>query len=65
MDGGQDGDDHAYLIVYNDSEAYIVDIPPGVYEEGGGYNWQKKPDVTIQASDVIIEPINRKDLDID
>lgn len=65
IDGGQDGDDHAYLIVYNDSEAYIVDIPPGVYEEGGGYNWQKKPDVTIQASDVIIEPINRKDLDID
>ena len=63
MDGGQDGDDHAYLIVYNDVEAYIVDIPPEVYEEGGGYNWQKKPNVTINAEDVGIEPIKRSDLD--
>lgn len=64
MDGGQDGDDHAYLIVYNDVEAYIVDIPPGVYEEGGGYNWQKKSNVIITASDVIIESIKRSDLDL-
>jgi hypothetical protein len=64
MDGGQDGDDHAYLIVYNDIEAYIVDIPPGVYEEGSGYNWQKKPNVIITAEDVAIEPIKRSDLDL-
>jgi len=31
MDGGQEGDDHAYCIAYNDEEAYLVDIPCGIY----------------------------------
>lgn len=35
--GGQDGDDHAFPIFYDDREAFAVDIPPGVYETGGGY----------------------------
>ncbi len=60
-DGGQDGDDHAYLVAYSQTEAYGVDIPPGVYETGGGYNWKKIPDVVIDASDVIIFPLNRAD----
>lgn len=63
-DGGQDGDDHAYLIVYNSTEAYEVDIPPGVYETGGGMNWRKIPDVVISANNVFIGPINRSDLEI-
>jgi hypothetical protein len=61
-EGGHDGDDHAYAIVYNDSEAVVVDIPPDVYETGGGYSWKKRPDVRIDASDVVIHPINRSDL---
>ena len=60
-EGGQDGDDHAYVIAYNQTEAYSVDIPPGVYETGGGYNWTKIPDVVIDASNVSIYPMNRAD----
>ncbi len=63
MDGGHDGDDHAYLIAYNDTEACVVDIPPGVYERGGGYNWRKIPGVQITEDDVVIEQINRGDID--
>lgn len=53
-EGGQDGDDHAWTIVYNRSESYGVDIPPHVYETGGGYCWKKIPGVVIQVNDVVI-----------
>jgi hypothetical protein len=51
-DGGHDGDDHAWTIVYNNAESYGVDIPPHVYETGGGYCWKKIPGVTIQPNHV-------------
>jgi hypothetical protein len=63
IDGGQDGDDHAFLIAYNDTEAYEVDIPPGVYEYGSGYSWTKKRDVTITADDVYIGKVDQDILD--
>jgi len=47
-EGGQDGDDHSWLIVTAAGEAYGVDISPGVYETGGGYSWKKRKDVTIR-----------------
>lgn len=56
-DGGWEGDDHAYLIVNRGAERYAVDIPPGVYERGGGYSWTKIESVTIEADDVIVEKI--------
>jgi hypothetical protein len=56
-EGGQPGDDHAYLIVYDPKEAFIVDIPPDVYETGGGYNWKKKKKVHVSPDDVVIEEI--------
>src|SRR5437868_6732875 len=31
-EGGQAGDDHAWVVVYNQVEAYGIDIPPNVYE---------------------------------
>ena len=34
MDGGQDGDDHAYPIAYRNGAAFAIDIPPDVYETG-------------------------------
>jgi len=61
-DGGQDGDDHAYVIAYNDLEAFEIDIPPGVYERGSGYSWRKVPDVIFEPDHVIINPIRRQDL---
>lgn len=58
-DGGADGDDHAFPVVYDRDHAFAVDIPPYVYETGGGYRWKKNPDVTIRPEDVEIEPLNR------
>jgi len=63
-DGGQDGDDHAFLIVYNDQESYAVDIPPGVYETGGGYSWKKIENAVVTADDIMIEKVDR-DLVVD
>lgn len=54
-DGGWEGDDHAYLIVEKGRESYVVDIPPGVYETGGGYSWTKRRGVVFEPSDVVIE----------
>lgn len=59
-EGGQDGNDHSWLIVYNDNEAYEVDIPPGVYETGEGYSWKKIEGAKIRQEDVIIEPVPRE-----
>ena len=57
-DGGQDGDDHAWVIAFNDAEAYGVDIPPGVYESGGGYSWTLHENVKFQPTDVQIWEID-------
>ncbi len=62
VDGGHDGDDHAWNIVYDDHDAYGVDIHPSVYEQGGGYNWKKIPEVTIRPDDVDIFPLRREDV---
>ena len=59
MDGGQDGDDHAYPIIYNDEKAFIIDIPNYIYEIGGGYSWRKIPNVILKENDVVIEEIDR------
>jgi len=64
-EGGHDGDDHAYLIAYDDEEAFVVDIPPGTYETGGGYRWRKRPNVRLQEDDVVVERINRSDIEPD
>lgn len=62
VDGGQEGDDHAFLYAYDDTEAYEVDIPPQIYERGGGCSWKKIPDVEFEAGDVSITRVNRRDV---
>ena len=62
VDGGHDGDDHMWLIVVSGSEAVGVDIPPGVYETGGGYSWKKIDDAKIESADVAIWKIDRRDV---
>lgn len=54
-DGGQDGDDHAFLLVGRDGEVFVVDVPPEVYEVGGGYVWRKIPGARIEEADVVVE----------
>jgi len=55
-EGGQDGDDHAYLVVHDSSSGYVVDIPYYLYERGGGYNWKKIPEVSFKETDIVITP---------
>lgn len=54
VEGGHDGDDHAWVIATDGVNAYGVDVPPDVYETGGGYCWKKIPNVTIVVNDVHI-----------
>lgn len=65
VDGGHEGDDHAYLIALDEDEACLVDIPASTYEMGGGYSWQKVPDVVFTPDDVIIAPVNREDVSLE
>lgn len=57
IDGGHDGDDHAFLIVQEGQEQVVVDIPPSVYETGGGFHWTKKAGVSLTSADLVIEPL--------
>ena len=57
VEGGQDGDDHAWLVAYDAQEAFAVDIPPGAYERGGGYVWRKLPGARVDPEDVVITAI--------
>lgn len=57
-DGGQDGDDHAYLLCLRANESVVVDIPPSLYEVGGGYSWRKRVGVRLEAQDVLVEEID-------
>lgn len=53
-EGGHDGDDHSWIIVYTPMEAYGVDIACHIYEKGGGYSWQKIPNVHFTPNDISI-----------
>lgn len=52
--GGQDGDDHAWVVTVLDGKRVGVDVPHHLYETGGGYIWRKIPDVKIRPSDISI-----------
>lgn len=56
------GDQHVWVVAWTADEAFVVDIPPHVYETGGGYTWRKRSDVTIEPTDVMVEEMNRADL---
>lgn len=62
IDGGHEGDDHAWLIVTNNDEAVGVDIPSSTYETGSGYSWSKIEGAKVDAHDVVIWKINRRDV---
>lgn len=51
--GGFEGDDHAYVVIYDDDVPKVgVDIPARIYESGGGYAWSKIEGVVFDVSDV-------------
>lgn len=53
-EGGHEGDDHSWIIVHNQQEAYGIDIPCHIYERGGGYSWQKLQGVHFSPDDISI-----------
>jgi len=52
--GGQDGDDHSWVLAEKDGRIYGIDIDPSIYEEGRGYSWKKKEDVIFTEDDISI-----------
>jgi len=44
---------HVYIAARFAEGIYTIDIPYHVYETGGGFSWQKIPDVTFSARDVV------------
>ena len=67
------GDVHVSLSVWDENQEdaeegidlYDVDINPHIYETGGGYNWQKVPDVKFEPSDVTFyhQIVTKEDLE--
>ncbi len=54
MDNNGMGEQHVWAIVQVKEGVYGVDIPPGVYETGGGYTWRKRPDVVFRPDHIEI-----------
>jgi hypothetical protein len=52
------GEQHVFVIGQFTEGVYEIDIAPGTYESGGGYNWQKKPGVTFEPDDISIERLS-------
>jgi len=48
------GEQHVWAVAKVKEGVVEVDIPPSNYEQGGGYNWTKNPDVVFDASDLHI-----------
>jgi len=54
----QIGEQHVWVVAKLADGVYSIDIPPGTYETGGGYSWQKIPDVTIDKRDVVVDLVS-------
>lgn len=52
------GDQHVYVVVQLPDGVYTVDIPPGVYEAGAGYNWRKIPGVRFEPGYVVVDKLD-------
>lgn len=56
--GAPEGHDHEWVVVTDGREAFVVDIPPHVYEIGGGYSWRKVEGAQVSPSDIVIDPLD-------
>ena len=55
---------HVYCILQVKEGVYSLDIPPYLYERGGGYSWSKIPDVVFDESFIMIELLSPDPKDI-
>lgn len=49
-----DFEQHVYCVVQVKEGIYMVDIHHSTYETGGGFSWEKIPDITFEPNDIII-----------
>lgn len=54
----QVGDQHVFTIAQLKDGVYAIDIPPGTYETGGGYTWQRRTGVKFDTNDVFVDKIS-------
>ena len=58
---GSPMEQHVLVLAYNDDEAYFVDVPPYIYETGGGFCWKKIPGVEFEPDDINIMEVDRSE----
>jgi len=52
------GEQHVYTVVKLEEGVYEIDIPPSVYETGGGYSWRKIHNIIFNKNHLIIHKID-------
>lgn len=52
------GENHTWVVAKLPEGVYMIDIPPQVYETGGGYCWSKRPGVVFTSSDVVVDQLD-------
>ena len=59
------GEQHVWVVTRTPDGVFSIDIPPCVYETGGGYTWEKLPDVRFGGCDVLVEMLSPDPHDFD
>jgi len=54
----ESGEQHVYVVARTEDGVYNVDIPPYLYETGGGYCWKKIPDVEFDERYLVINRLS-------
>ena len=52
------GEQHVWVVARAKDGVFLVDIPPGTYETGGGYNWRKREGVVFGPEDLIVDQLS-------
>jgi len=63
VDNNGVGDQHVWIVAYDDKEAFEIDIDPSVYESGSGYSWTKKQGIKFSLNDISIVRFDRNNID--
>lgn len=45
---------HVYVVAQTKEGVFLIDIPPHLYETGGGYNWKKIPEIIFDEDYIVI-----------
>ncbi len=59
------GEQHVFAVAQASDGVFEVDIPFCIYERGGGYSWEKIPDVVFQPDDIVINQLSANPADFE